>query len=104
VGHIVPMSQGGTDEYQNLALEHRRCNLAAGARVVPARASVVVPIDADTHALNDELNALNAKRFPPRSSPFFVQQNGATLPPVSRRTVPDWGDTVVTEPEPPDGY
>ena len=44
VGHVVPVSRGGDDSYENLALEHRRCNLAAGARVAPPRASVVQPL------------------------------------------------------------
>ena len=31
LGHIVPVSRGGTDALANLAPEHRACNLAAGA-------------------------------------------------------------------------
>ena len=44
VGHIVPVSMGGDDSDSNLGPEHRRCNLAAAARVAPARATVVEPI------------------------------------------------------------
>ena len=44
VGHIIPVIRGGTDAYENLALEHRRCNLAVGARVAPPAATVVEPI------------------------------------------------------------
>lgn len=41
VGHTLPVSKGGTDDFDNLRLEHRRCNLAAGARVAPPPAVVV---------------------------------------------------------------
>lgn len=44
LGHIMPASKGGTDELANLAAEHRRCNLAAGARRDPPRATIAVPI------------------------------------------------------------
>ena len=44
VGHIVPVSRGGDDSFDNLQLEHRRCNLHAGARMAPARATVVEPL------------------------------------------------------------
>jgi 5-methylcytosine-specific restriction endonuclease McrA len=35
IGHVVPLSQGGTDHLENLRPEHRRCNLSAGRRDVP---------------------------------------------------------------------
>ena len=44
VGHIVPVAAGGTDDFDNIAPEHRRCNLAAGARVAPPRATLVEPV------------------------------------------------------------
>src|SRR5574339_128005 len=44
VGHILPVSAGGDDSFDNLQLEHRRCNLAAAARVAPPAATVVEPI------------------------------------------------------------
>lgn len=44
LGHIIPASKGGTDELANLGLEHNRCNLAAGARRDPPRATIAVPI------------------------------------------------------------
>ena len=44
VGHILPVSMGGEDSFDNLGPEHRRCNLAAGARVAPPAATVVEPI------------------------------------------------------------
>ena len=44
VGHITPVSAGGTDAYENLALEHRRCNLGAGARVAPPKAAIAEPM------------------------------------------------------------
>lgn len=47
VGHIIPVSRGGDDSYLNLGREHRRCNLAAAARVAPAPATVVEPITMD---------------------------------------------------------
>ena len=47
VGHILPVSMGGDDRVDNLGPEHRRCNLAAGSRVAPPRASVVEPIHYD---------------------------------------------------------
>lgn len=43
IGHRDPASRGGSDYLDNLQLEHRRCNLAAGARITPPRASVVTP-------------------------------------------------------------
>jgi 5-methylcytosine-specific restriction endonuclease McrA len=43
VGHLIPVSRGGDDSYENLALEHRRCNLAGGNRVTPPAATVVEP-------------------------------------------------------------
>jgi hypothetical protein len=44
LGHIIPASQGGTDDLANLGLEHRRCNLAAGPRLTPPRAAIATPI------------------------------------------------------------
>lgn len=44
LGHITPAAKGGSDELGNLGLEHRRCNLAAGARRDPPRATIAVPI------------------------------------------------------------
>lgn len=44
IGHRVPAAQGGTDELSNLRLEHRRCNLAAGARTSSPRARIVAPV------------------------------------------------------------
>lgn len=43
LGHIVPLAKGGTDELDNLRLEHRKCNLSAGKRIVDALANVVRP-------------------------------------------------------------
>ena len=45
VGHVLPVSRGGDDSYENLQLEHRRCNLAAGARVAPPAATIAEPIN-----------------------------------------------------------
>lgn len=44
IGHIIPAAEGGKDDLANLGLEHRRCNLAAGARRDPPRAVIVKPI------------------------------------------------------------
>jgi len=44
LGHIIPAAQGGGDELGNLGPEHRRCNLAAGARADPPRAVIAIPI------------------------------------------------------------
>lgn len=44
LGHIDPAARRGTDDLGNLGLEHRRCNLAAGARVDPPRAKIARPI------------------------------------------------------------
>ena len=44
LGHILPMARGGGDDLGNLGLEHRRCNLAAGARADPPRAWLASPI------------------------------------------------------------
>lgn len=44
LGHIIPTSQGGSDERDNLGLEHRRCNLAASDRRDPPRALIATPI------------------------------------------------------------
>lgn len=43
IGHVIPLSQGGTDDPRNLAPEHRRCNLSAGARPDRPTANVVRP-------------------------------------------------------------
>src|SRR5262245_55685586 len=43
VGHILPISKGGDDRYGNLGREHRRCNLAAGNRIVPPKAAIASP-------------------------------------------------------------
>lgn len=40
IGHRSPASRGGSDYLDNLQLEHRRCNLAAGARIDPPRAAM----------------------------------------------------------------
>lgn len=45
LGHVVPAAAGGSDELRNLGLEHRRCNLAAGARRDPPRAWIAKPLD-----------------------------------------------------------
>lgn len=47
IGHIVPAAEGGTDDLANLRLEHRRCNLAAGARPIPPRALIARPVGVD---------------------------------------------------------
>lgn len=44
LGHIIPAALGGTDDLSNLGAEHRRCNLAAGARRDPPRALIATPI------------------------------------------------------------
>lgn len=44
IGHRVPAAHGGTDDPSNLRLEHRRCNLAAGARTSSPRARIVGPV------------------------------------------------------------
>lgn len=44
VGHIIPLSRGGTDADDNLQPEHRRCNLVGGARLTPPRATIARPI------------------------------------------------------------
>jgi 5-methylcytosine-specific restriction endonuclease McrA len=46
LGHIIPAARGGDDSLGNLGLEHRRCNLAAGARLDPPRALIAAPIAA----------------------------------------------------------
>ena len=48
LGHRTPVDAGGSDELVNLGLEHRRCNLAAGARVMPPRATIARPIQRGT--------------------------------------------------------
>lgn len=35
IGHVRPLSEGGTDHLENLRPEHRACNLRAGRRDVP---------------------------------------------------------------------
>ena len=44
VGHVIPVARGGSDELDNLALEHRACNLAGGARARSPRAAIAAPI------------------------------------------------------------
>lgn len=44
IGHIIAAALGGTDALANLGLEHRMCNLAAGARRDPPRALIAKPI------------------------------------------------------------
>lgn len=44
LGHVIPASRGGSDELDNLGLEHRRCNLAASDRVDPPRALIATPL------------------------------------------------------------
>ena len=44
VGHVMPVARGGSDELDNLALEHRACNLAGGARARSPRAAIAAPI------------------------------------------------------------
>lgn len=44
LGHIIPAVDGGSDELANLRLEHRACNLSAGARPTPPRASLAQPV------------------------------------------------------------
>ena len=43
IGHIIPLSVGGTNDLSNLAPEHRLCNLKAGDREPRPVASVVLP-------------------------------------------------------------
>lgn len=45
IGHVIPVAEGGTDSIDNLRLEHRRCNLAAGKRADPPRAVIATPIE-----------------------------------------------------------
>lgn len=44
LGHIIPLSKGGTNDPHNLGLEHARCNLAASDRRDPPRALIATPI------------------------------------------------------------
>lgn len=44
IGHIVPVSRGGSDADANLRPEHRRCNLVGAARLTPPRATIARPI------------------------------------------------------------
>lgn len=37
VDHIVPLSRGGTDDYDNLRVICRECNQAAGNKRTPRR-------------------------------------------------------------------
>lgn len=43
IGHVVPRSRGGSDGLDNLAPEHRRCNLAAGDREPRPQPVIVTP-------------------------------------------------------------
>lgn len=43
LGHIIAANAGGSDSLDNLGLEHRRCNLAAGERRTPPRATLATP-------------------------------------------------------------
>jgi 5-methylcytosine-specific restriction endonuclease McrA len=43
LGHILPLSRGGTDDLENVQLEHRKCNLAASNRFIRAVANIVRP-------------------------------------------------------------
>jgi hypothetical protein len=47
IGHIQPAARAGSDHLANLGLEHRRCNIAAGARLDPPRAVIARPIEVD---------------------------------------------------------
>lgn len=44
IGHVIPVKHGGSDAQGNLAPEHLRCNLAAGARPISPRASIARPV------------------------------------------------------------
>lgn len=44
VGHIIPVSKGGSDAMANLAPEHRRCNRAASDRLEPPAAVIATPL------------------------------------------------------------
>lgn len=43
LGHIQPLSRGGTDHPHNLRPEHLACNVAAGNRIEPPRAAIAKP-------------------------------------------------------------
>lgn len=43
IGHVIPLSHGGSDDDANLRPEHRRCNLAAGNRPTMPRATLATP-------------------------------------------------------------
>lgn len=43
IGHIVPVSRGGSNDPTNLRAEHRRCNLEAGNRAERPAAVIVAP-------------------------------------------------------------
>lgn len=43
IGHVIPISKGGTNVLENLRPEHRRCNLSAGNREPRPVASPVTP-------------------------------------------------------------
>lgn len=44
LGHIQPAARSGTDTLANLGLEHRRCNIAAGARLDSPHALIARPV------------------------------------------------------------
>jgi len=43
IGHRIPIAKGGTNDPRNLAAEHRRCNLEAGARDERPVSVIVLP-------------------------------------------------------------
>ncbi len=45
IGHVVPVSKGGTDDLRNLRIEHLRCNVVAGARPDSPRGPLAVPLE-----------------------------------------------------------
>lgn len=47
LGHAIPLARGGTDAIGNLRPEHRACNLAAGARLDPPRATLAKPVQVE---------------------------------------------------------
>ena len=63
VGHILPVSRGGDDSYENLALEHRRCNLAGGNRVTPPTANIIEPIIDSINIPIEERDGYSARAF-----------------------------------------
>ena len=44
IGHVVPLSRGGSNDPSNLGPEHSRCNIAAGAREPRPAAVIVTPL------------------------------------------------------------